>query len=41
MIRNIIPFQEAGESQGLWNCWVGGLDGGVVSGVGWRDYSNV
>lgn len=41
MIRNIIPFQEAGESQDLWDCWVGGLDEGLVSGVGWREYSSV
>lgn len=40
-IRNIIPFQKAGESQGLWNCWVWRLEGGLVSEVGWRDYSSL
>lgn len=27
MIRNFIPFQEAEESQGLWGCEAGKLDG--------------
>lgn len=34
MIRNFIPFQEAEESQGLWGCEAGKLDGHLVSGVG-------
>lgn len=40
IIRNIIPFQEAEGSQGLWGCWVGKLDRGSVRGWGWRDYGS-